>query len=184
MRLPDGIPAAEPRAGRRPAVQKRDYLTARVGAVVAAPSWAPRAQRLLVPLVSVDLALQYIFGILTSAYAPVTGFQASTDFGAYDAHAINGYLLGVLMIVTIAVIALTRDRANLGISIVAFLAVLVAGVAGMAFVNTQPNPALATVTMGLAFLVAFGASQALAFRVMMRPSAPPLGGSPPAPSPA
>jgi hypothetical protein len=86
------------------------------------------------------------------------------------------------MIITIVVIALTRDRVNLGISVVAFLSVLVAAIAGMAFVHNQPNPAIDSVIMGVAFLFAFGASQALTFRVMMRSTSPPIGGLSPVPS--
>lgn len=152
---------------------------------MAAPAWVPKVQRVLVPLVSADLTIQYILGLLTNAYAPTAGFTQNTDFGVYDGHWTNGEILGVLMIVSIVIVALRRDRPALGMSILAFLAVLVAGIAGMAFVNATPNPPGATVTMGLAFLVAFGAQQALLFRTFMSSgAAPPAPGAPSVPAPA
>lgn len=150
---------------------------------MAPPTWVGKAQRVLVPLASIDLAIQYILGILTNAYAPGGGFTQNTDFGVYDGHWTNGEVLGVLLIVMVIVVALSRDRPALGMAVVSLIAVVIAGFAGMAFVNATPNPPSATVTMGLAFLVAFGAQQALLFRTFMRPAmAPPAGGAPPAPA--
>lgn len=143
---------------------------------MAAPPWAGRALRILVLIASVDLAIQYIAGIATNAYAPSAGFTSNTDFGIYDLHFENGLLLGVLVLAVLIVAALTREVPSIGMAAVAFVAVLVAAIAGMAYVNSTPNDPLATVTMGLAFLVAFGSLQALMFRVI-RPG--PSAGAPP-----
>ena len=133
---------------------------------MAGPGWAPKAQRILVALVGADLVVQYVAGMLTSAYAPAAGFTDSTDFAAYDVHWMNGYVLGILLIVTLVVIARTRNYPNLAIAIVTFAAFLTAAVAGQIFVGAVPNPPYATVLMSVAFLVAFGANMALSFRLM------------------
>jgi hypothetical protein len=122
-----------------------------------APAWTTRTLGVLVPLVALDLVVQYIAGLGTNAYAPAAGFTMNTDFGIYDLHWDNGFLLGILVILLLIVAGLSRQVRSLVPAVVAFLAVLVAGIAGMNFVNTTPNPPGATIAMGLAWLVAFGA---------------------------
>jgi len=149
-------------------------------AVSAAPRWTSRALSILGPLVAIDLVIQYIAGLGTNAYAP-TAFTSNSDYGWLDVHWDNGYFLGLLCIVLVLVAALSRQGRNIGSALVILAAVLVAGVAGMAFVRTSPNPPSATITMGLAFLVAFGAAISFMIR-LMRPRAQPDPGSSPAPS--
>jgi hypothetical protein len=140
---------------------------------MAAPAWTRTAQRIVLPLAGLDLTLQYIAGLMTNAYAPAAGFTQNTDFGWYDLHWTNGYVLGILMIITLVVVGLSRNYRNLAAAAIAFVAVVVAAFAGMAFVNTTPNPPTATAVMGLAFLVAFAALMALSFRAMATRERPP-----------
>jgi hypothetical protein len=125
--------------------------------VAAAPAWTTRAVNLLVPLVALDLVVQYIAGLGTDAYAPMEGFTMNTDFGIYDLHWDNGFLLGILAIALVIVAVLSRQIRNVVPAIVALLAVLLAGISGMSFVNSTPNPPSATIAMGVAWLIAFAA---------------------------
>ena len=146
------------------------------------PAWAAKAQRILVPLVVLDLAVQYIAGILTSAYAPAGGFTDTTSFAYYDAHSLNGMVLGVLALVALIVIAINRNPRFIGMMAVGFVAIVVAALEGMRFVGTTPNDPVATSVMGIAFLVSIGAVQALNFLVMReapgRPPATPVPTTP------
>jgi hypothetical protein len=149
---------------------------------VAAPSWTSKALRVLVPVVGIDLVVQYIAGVLTNAYAPAGGFTDSTDFGVYDLHGLNGYALGIVLLATLVVVGLSRQYLHLGLVAVAFAGSLTAAVAGLAFVGATPNPPAATTLLGAAFLVAFVPIQFLAFRLMKSaPPAPPPYGAGPAP---
>ena len=144
------------------------------------PAWAAKAQRILVPLLVLDLAIQYIAGILTNAYGPAGGFTDSTSFPYYDVHWDNGVLLGILALVTLIVVALNRNPRFIGTMAVAFVAIVVAAVEGMRYVHTSPNDPVATSVMGISFLVAIGAVQGLNFLVMReRPSSPPTTPVPP-----
>ncbi len=142
--------------------------------------WPARALRILVPLTGVLLVAQYIAGLLTNAYAPSAGFTSNSAFPALNAHYTLGELLGVLGIVLVVVAVCSRSLREIIPAVVTFIAILVAGVAGMDFVHAQPNPPAATVAMGLAFLVAFATVMAWNFRIMRRtaPAAGPVGGTP------
>lgn len=142
-----------------------------------APAWTSKAQKVLIPLAGFDLAVQYVAGILTNAYAPSGGFTDNTSFGWYDLHSANGFLLGFLLIGVMVVVGLTRQYPNLALAVIAFIAMLVASIAGMAFVGATPNPPIASATMGIAFLVAFGAMMMLGVRIRM-----PMGRAEPAPA--
>jgi len=128
-------------------------------------TWPTRTLNVLVPVVGIDLILQYIAGLGSNAYGPSTGFTVNTDFGIYDIHWLNGYVLGILSIILVLVAAISRQARNVLPAIVALAAVLIAGFAGMAFVSSAPNPPGATVTMGIAFLVAFATILAMMFRL-------------------
>lgn len=127
--------------------------------------WPGKVLAVLVPIVSLDLVIQYIVGMGTNVYAPVAGFNSSTDFGLYDFHWDNGWALGVLSIVLVVVAVLSGRARNIAPSVVSLAAVLVAGFAGMAFVSSTPNPAWATLTMSIAFLVSFGAMISFGFQL-------------------
>jgi hypothetical protein len=135
---------------------------------------------MLGPVVGLDLILQYISGLGTNVYAPDGGFNMNTDFGFYDLHAVNGDILGILSILLVIFAVFSRKSGNYVPAIIFFVAVLVAGIAGMVFANDVPNPPLASLTMGLAFLVAFATGLAITFRQMMIPAEPmaPSGGAP------
>ena len=120
---------------------------------------------LLVPIVGLDRVVQYIAGLATNALAPASGFTPGTDFGAYDVHWMNGYVLGILSIALVVVAGRSRKGSNIASSVVNLAAVGVAGFAGMEFVRTSPNSAFATITMGVAFLVCFSAVMAMMFRI-------------------
>jgi len=115
--------------------------------------------------VGIDLIVQYIAGLGANVYAPASGFTMNTDFGIYDVHWLNGYVVGVLSIVLVVVAVLSRQTRTIVSSSVSFVAVLVSAVAGMAFVNSTPNPASASLVMGVAFLVAFSTVMALMFQL-------------------
>jgi hypothetical protein len=132
---------------------------------------------ILVPLVSLDLVVQYIAGLGTNVYAPPNGFTMNTDFGFYDVHFLNGDVLGILSIILVIVAVFSRQIRNVAPSVVILASVIIAGFAGMAFANTTPNPPTLSLTMGIAFLVAFGT--AISFMFRMRVSAAPGGGPPP-----
>ena len=135
-------------------------------------SWPTKALNILVPIVGIDLVIQYIAGLGTSAYAPANGFTMNTDFPIYDVHWLNGYALGVLSIILVLVAVFSRQVRNIAPAVVALAAVIVAAVAGMVFVNSIPNPPIATVTMGIAFLVAFSTGTAWMIGLRMSGTAP------------
>ena len=139
--------------------------------------------RIIVPIAGLDLLIQYVAGMLTTAYAPAQ-FTQNTDFGVYNLHVVNGFALGIILIAAVAIAGLSRTPRNVVATVVAFLGVLVAGFAGMAFVGTTPNDPVATVTMSLAFLVSFSAMMALSFRIMAPggPASPPVASGTPPPS--
>jgi heme A synthase len=141
--------------------------------------WPNRTLAVLLPLVGIDLVIQYIAGLGTNAYAPPAGFNMNTDFGIYNVHWLNGYVLGILSIVLVIVAAFSRQTRVVVPAVVSLAAVLIAAFAGMAFVNSTPNPPSATITMGLAFLVAFSAVMAMMFRGRMQST---LSGPPPSQS--
>jgi hypothetical protein len=141
--------------------------------LVTAPAWTSKAQKVLLPLVALDLVIQYIAGALTNAYAPAAGFNQNTSFGVYDVHWLNGYVLGVLLIVTLIVVALSRQHRNLAIVVVSFIGFLSAAVSGMAYINSSPNNPVDTSIMAISFLVAFIPIQVLTFHVMMGGESPP-----------
>lgn len=119
------------------------------------------------PLVGLDLVVQYIAGLGTNAYAPSAGFTMNTEFPIYGVHWDNGLVLGILSIVLVVVSIFSRQGRNIVPAVVSLVAVLIAGFAGMAYVGTSPNPPSATLTMGLAFLVSFAAIMAFNFRLRL-----------------
>jgi hypothetical protein len=137
------------------------------------PSWPTKALGVLVPLVGLDLIIQYVAGLGTNVYAPADGFTMNTAFGVYNVHWLNGYVLGILCIVLVIVTVFSRRTGAIAASTIVLLAVLVAGIEGMIFVNNTPNPAGASLAMGLAFLVAFSTVMAMAFRMRMGDGSPP-----------
>jgi hypothetical protein len=135
---------------------------------VAAPAWAPKAARVLVVLIGIDLALQLITGLLTYYYSNGTGFIPgfpSSNFPSYVLHWANGDLLGLLAIVSLIVVALTRNYPNLVIALIVLLAIGGAGVAGMMFISSTPNPDSDAAAMGAAFVVAAAANGFLSYRL-------------------
>lgn len=146
----------------------------------APPAWTNTALKVLLPLTAVFGVAQYVLGLLTNAYAPSSGFTSNTSFNYLDAHYNVGFTLGALSILLVIVAGFTRQPRTIALSVVGFLGILVAGLAGMAFVNTQPNPPNASVLMGVGFLVAFWALSMLGMSLMLAGRAD--AGSPPAPA--
>lgn len=145
-------------------------------------SWSTRTLNVLVPLVGLDLVVQYIAGLGANVYAPPNGFTMNTDFGIYDVHWDNGYVLGILSIILVIIAVFSRQPRNIAPSVVSLAAVLAAAFAGMAFINSSPNPPGASLTMGVAFLVAFATIMAFMFR-LRREGAVPLAPAPRTSSP-
>ena len=138
--------------------------------MTAPPQWPTHALRFLAPVLLLLLVAQYLLGLWTNLYAPSTGFTSSSSSPSLDWHYNLGYLLGVLGILAIVFAALSRQAPLIGTAVGFFLSVLLAGVAGMAFVRTDANPPLYSLEMGLLFLFAFGAAMGLAVRTWMRPT--------------
>jgi disulfide bond formation protein DsbB len=138
----------------------------------SARTWPSKALAVIVPIVGLDLVIQYIAGMGTNVYAPANGFTMNTDFGIYDLHWVNGYALGILSIVLLVFSAFSRQLRNIAASVVVFGSVIAASIAGMMFVNNTPNPPGASLAMGLAFLVAFATVMAMMFRLRVGDTVP------------
>jgi hypothetical protein len=131
-----------------------------------ARTWPGTALKILLPVTGIALVVQYILGLWTNAYAPAAGFTSNTSFPSLDWHYNVGFALGILGILLIVFSALSRRPMNIGLSVVLFAGIAVAGVEGMAFVSTSPNNPVDTMVMGIAFLVSFWASILLGLSVM------------------
>jgi len=90
----------------------------------------------------------------------------NTAFGVCPLHWTNGGVWGILSTILVVIAALSRSGRNVVYAVVILVAGIVPAFAGTAFVNTTPNPPTAFITMGLGFLVAFGAAMACMFRFM------------------
>jgi heme A synthase len=145
-----------------------------------APAWTTKALSILLPIVGLDLGIQYIAGLGANAYAPASGFTTNTAFAVYNVHFLNAYVLGVLTLLLLIVAGFSRLPKNIAPAAVTFVAVLVAALTGMAFIRTTPNPPLATIAMGLAFLVAFAATLAWMVRLNMARPGGSVTAAPPA----
>ncbi|MCI4322530.1 MAG: hypothetical protein L3K03_00650 [Thermoplasmata archaeon] len=133
------------------------------------PKWPLRALRLLLPILGLALAAQYLAGLWTSAYAPAAGFTSSSamSFQPLQVHYALGVLLGLGTLALVVVAAFTRRIPYLILSIVALLGVGAAGIFGELFVRSTPNDPAYSVLMGIAFLVAFWALMLLAILTIM-----------------
>ncbi|MCI4332434.1 MAG: hypothetical protein L3K01_01695 [Thermoplasmata archaeon] len=127
----------------------------------SAPAWPHKALRILVPVTGLLLVAQYLLGLWTNAYAPASGFTSNSSFPSLDWHYNIGFALGILGLLVVIVAAFTRKVPFIGLAIVLFVGIAIAGVEGMRFVNSTPNPPVDAVLMGVGFLVAFWASLAL-----------------------
>lgn len=131
-----------------------------------APAWPHKALRVLVPVTGLLLVVQYLLGLWTNAYAPAAGFTSNSSFPSLDWHYNIGFALGILGLLVVIVAAFTRRAPYIGFALLLFAGIAIAGVAGMRFVNSAPNPPLDAVLMGVGFLVAFWASLALGWFAM------------------
>jgi hypothetical protein len=142
------------------------------------PAWPHKALRILLPVTGLLLVVQYLLGLWTNAYAPASGFTSNSSFPSLDWHYNIGFALGILGLLVVIVAAFSRKLPYIGFAVLLFAGIAVAGVAGMRFVNSTPNPPVDTVLMGVGFLVAFWASLALGWfamgvgRMGMRESVP------------
>ena len=130
-------------------------------------TWPFRTLKVLIPIAGILLVVQYVAGLYTSAYSPASGFTDNSAFPALNLHYTVGMILGILAIIVVIISAFTRQVRYIGLSVVMVAAILTAGIAGIAYVSSTPNPPVATVIMGISFLVAFWADVALAFMAMM-----------------
>jgi hypothetical protein len=133
-----------------------------------APAWPSRFLGVLVPLTALLLVVQYLLGLWTNVYAPSVPFTHSTSMPSLGVHYLVGYALGALTLVGVLIAALSRNLRSVVLEGVVFVAVLWAAFAGMAYVGTQPNPPVASFSMGFAFLIAFAANLVLSFFLMMQ----------------
>jgi hypothetical protein len=129
--------------------------------------WPFQALGVLVPILGLLLVIQYLAGLWTNAYAPANGFTSNTAYTALNLHYLVGFILGVLVLLVVAVAAFTRRAGFLGLAVVAAVSVWVAGIAGQMFVGTTPNNPTYSVSMGVAFLIAFWATLMLGTLLMV-----------------
>jgi hypothetical protein len=146
------------------------------------PRWPWTAVRYLAPILLILLVAQYLLGLWTNLYAPAAGFTSNSSSPSLDWHYNLGFALGILGIVVIAVAGVSRDLWMIGLAVLVFLGVLLAGIAGGDFVGSTPNPPSASILMGAMFLLAFVAALALGFRVWMGPMSPPKPSGVPTPA--
>lgn len=126
------------------------------------PRWATRGLMVVAVVTLLILLVQYLSGIWTNLYS-TSMFTSNSSSPSLDAHYDGGFALGLLGIVAIALAVLTRRARLIGQSAALFLWIVVAGIAGMAFVGNTPNPAIDSFTMAVAFLLAFGTAIGLTF---------------------
>jgi hypothetical protein len=132
-----------------------------------APKWPLTALRFLAPIVLLILIAQYLLGLWTNLYAPAAGFTSNSSSLALDWHYNLGFILGIVSILSIVLAALTRRLPLVILSVILFVGVFVAGMAGGSYVNSTPNPSSDSFLMGAMFLLAFVAALGLAARTSM-----------------
>jgi hypothetical protein len=132
-----------------------------------APRWPLTALRFLAPIILLVLIAQYLLGLWTNLYAPPAGFTSNSSSPALDWHYNLGFILGIASILSIVLAALTRRLPLVVLSIILFVGVLVAGMAGGSFVSSTPNASGDSFLMGAMFLLAFVAALGLAARTSM-----------------
>lgn len=130
--------------------------------------WVPRALTILVMIILLDLVIQYLLGLLTNAYAPAM-FTDNSSYASLNAHIFNGMILFILSVVMLIFAALTKQWRCIIPAVVLVVSVYFAGTLGMVYINSTPNPPLASFGMGTLFLTAFVAGIALAGIGRMRP---------------
>lgn len=130
------------------------------------PAWAEKALRVVVPVTGLLLVVQYLLGLWTNAYAPSSGFTDNTSYPSLDWHYNIGFTLGALGVIVLIVAALTRKLPFIGLAAVLLVGIAIAGISGMEFVHSSPNDPVATVVMGVGFLIAFWASLVLGLLAM------------------
>ena len=136
--------------------------------------WVPHALSYLVGITLLLLAVQYILGIWTSAYAPAQ-FTTTPSTAAYTSHIVAGYIVGLAALVLFVVSVLSKDPRVMAQSLAVLVTIGLAGVFGRLFVSTTPNDPAYSFAMGLLFLVAFGACMGLLWSVWRSPAERPMG---------
>jgi membrane associated rhomboid family serine protease len=114
------------------------------------------------------LVVQYLDGLWTSAYAPANGFTSNTAFPALNLHYAVGFALAALVVLVAIVSLFTRERRTIALAVVLAASVWWAALSGSAFVRSSPNDPMYSVSMGLAFLIAFWAALMLVAFTMTR----------------
>jgi glyoxylase I family protein len=102
--------------------------------------------------------VQYLLGLGTNVYGPATGFTENSSNPWLNAHYTNGDVLFLVSVVSIVLAALSRVWRLLGPSVALTVSVLLAGLFGMAYVGTTPNPPIDSYAMGVMFLFALGSA--------------------------
>jgi heme A synthase len=121
-----------------------------------------------VPIAGLLLVVQYLSGLWTNAYGPANGFTSSSSFPALSAHYAVGYALTALVLVVAIVAFFTGRRRVTALALILAAGVVWAAISGSAFVRSTPNNPLYSVSMGIAFLVAFWAALMLVGITMVR----------------
>jgi hypothetical protein len=145
------------------------------------PRWAKKALGAVTGISLLLLLIQYLLGLWTADYAPAA-FTNDTSFPSLDWHYNVGFALGIVSILIVILAALTRQARLIAPSVVLFIAILVAGVLGMRYVNTTPNDPLASFGMGVMFLVAFGSAMSIVTQLRPRLGWAPMAGDSGAPT--
>jgi len=132
--------------------------------------WPDRVLLILLPVAGLLLVLEYLSGLWTSAYGPSNGFTSATSFPPLSLHYAGGYALGVVVVVIALVSLFTGQRRAVLLAVVLAVSVGWAGVSGSLFIRSSPNNPMYSVSMGLAFLIAFWAALMLVTMAVKRRS--------------
>ncbi|MGA7923366.1 MAG: hypothetical protein WCA77_05265 [Thermoplasmata archaeon] len=138
----------------------------------------------LAAVLLVLLFVQYLLGLWTNLYAP-SMFTSNSSSPALDWHYNVGFILFFTSILLVILTAFTREIRLIAPAVFLLIAVLVAGLAGGAFVGSSPNNPLDSLLMAVMFLVAFAAALRIGFYNRSRTTIiplPPATASPPASS--
>lgn len=140
------------------------------------------AVKILVAVMLVLLVVQYLLGLWTNLYAPAM-FTSNSSFPSLNWHYNVGFILFFASVLLLIFAAFTRVAGLIAPAVFVLLGVLLAGLAGSAFVSSSPNNPLDSFAMGFLFLVAFAAALRMALysrdRTVIIPL-PPTADHPPA----
>ena len=144
----------------------------RVPALVTTTSriWPDRVLLILLPVAGLLLVLEVPFRPLDERVRPVERFHVGDFLPSPQPPLRRGYALGVVVVVIALVSLFTGQRRAVLLAVVLAVSVGWAGVSGSLFIRSSPNNPMYSVSMGLAFLIAFWAALMLVTMAVKRRS--------------